>query len=236
VKRLVVLVAVLLLVGAPVALAASQEGAQETVQEAPPAQEGAATAPEEHAEEHGPQPINFFDLGNKKQPAYAYAIINFSVLMLLYYSMGKKPMAQALKDRRASVAKEIEDAQRMKREAEARAKQYQAKIAHLGDEVESAKRALHEAGVAERERIVQEAKEKAARMQKDAAFLLDQESKQTRLDLQRETVELAVAQAEELLKKTVTEQDQLRLAEDFLGTLETSSIAQAGPGSQGARS
>jgi F0F1-type ATP synthase membrane subunit b/b' len=56
-------------------------------------------------------------------------------------------------------------------------------------------------------------------MQKDAAFLLEQEVKQMRLDLQRETVDLAVAAAGELLKKRVTPEDQERMAEEFLKTL-----------------
>ena len=50
--------------------------------------------------------------------------------------------------------------------------------------------------------------------------MLEQESKQLRLDLQRETVLAALAAAEELLQKRVTGADQERLAEEFLASLE----------------
>ena len=75
---------------------------------------------------------------------------------------------------------------------------------------------------------MREAEEKAARMQKDAAFLLEQEAKQMRLDLQREAVEAALAAAEELLTKRVTPADQERLAEEFLAVARAEASARTG--------
>ncbi len=174
---------------------------------------------EEHEESEEPADINFATFGKEKQPPYIAALINFALLMGLYYWLGKKPVAEALKARKDTVVKEIEEAQRMKREAEARAKQYQSKLAGLEDELAATRAALQESGKADQARIVKEAEEKAARMQKDTAFLLEQEVKQMRLDLQRETVDIAVAAAAELLKKRVTPADQERMAEEFLSTL-----------------
>jgi F0F1-type ATP synthase membrane subunit b/b' len=176
----------------------------------------------EEAKEHEsdePADMNIADFGNDKQPPYLAALINFGLLMGLYYAVGKKPLAEGLKNRKANIVKEIEEAQRMKREAEARAKQYQSKLAGLEDELAATRAALQESGKADRERIVKEAEEKAARMEKDTTFLLEQEVKQMRLDLQRETVDIAIAAAEELLKKQVTATDQERLAEEYLQTL-----------------
>jgi F-type H+-transporting ATPase subunit b len=202
VKRALAIVFVLGLVGAPALAAAEEEGAHE----------GEAS--------EAPGSINWLDFTNKEQPPYAALLINFGLLAYGYYRFGKKPVADALQKNRDSIAKEIEDAQRMKREAEGRAKQYQSKLQHLETELAETKLSLQEAGKAEHDRIVKEAEEKAARMQKDAAFMLEQESKQLRLDLQRETVLAALAAAEDLLKKRVTAVDQERLAEEFLASLE----------------
>ena len=68
-------------------------------------------------------------------------------------------------------------------------------------------------------RIVREAEEKATRMQKDAEFLLEQERKQVRMDLQREAVQAALVAAEALLRGKLTMADQERVAEEFLATL-----------------
>jgi F-type H+-transporting ATPase subunit b len=182
----------------------------------------------ESTETEAPGSINWFDFSNKEQPPYAALFLNFGILAYGYYRFGKQPVADALKKHKASIAKEIEEAQRMKHEAEARAKQYQGKLQHLETELAEARLALEEAGKSERERIVKDAEEKAARMQKDAAFMLEQESKQLRIDLQRETVLAALGAAEELLKKRVTGADQERLAEEFLASLEQRETFSAG--------
>ena len=173
----------------------------------------------EHGEHGAPKGINWFDFGNKEQPPFGAMIINFVILMAMYVALGKKPIAEALKSRRATIAKEIEEAQKMRKEAEARALVYQEKLKHLEAEVKETREALIEAGKNERDRIVKDAEEKATRLEKDALFLVEQEVKQMRVDLTREAVEIAVAAAEELLKKRVTPVDQERLAEDYLAEL-----------------
>jgi F-type H+-transporting ATPase subunit b len=198
-------------------------GARAAATPAPPGEPPSGEAAEhggEAGEGEAPGSINWFDFSNKEQPPYAALFINFGILAYGYYRFGKKPIAAALQKNRDGIAKEIEEAQRMKREAEGRAKQYQDKLRHLEAELAETRLALQEAGKSEHDRIVREAEEKAARMQKDAAFLLEQEQKQLRLDLQRDTVLSALAAAEELLRKRVTPKDQERLAEEFLASLE----------------
>ena len=186
---------------------------------------------EEGSGDHPPDPrgINWIDLHDPPyatahakygpRPPYGAMLLNFVLLAALYYFLGRKPIANALVARRAAVAKEIEEAQRMKKEAEARAKQYQAKLGHLEEELATAKQALVDAGRGERDRIVRDAEEKAARMEKDATFRIEQEMRQIRQELWRDTVEVAVTAAEDLLKKRITPADQERLAEDYLAEL-----------------
>ena len=197
----------------------------------------AAGEQSEHGAEHGhwpPPGINWVDFSDPlHRPPFAAMLINFAILAGLYYFLGRKPIAQALKTRRAAVAKEIEEAQRMKAEAEARAKMYQAKLGRLDEELTMAKQALVEAGRGERDRIVRDAEEKAARMEKDATFRIEQEMRQIRQELWRDTVEVAVTAAEDLLKKRITPADQERLAEDYLAELAGESGGKPG-GSGGA--
>src|SRR5258708_16094612 len=148
-------------------------------------------------------------------------LVNFGILIGGYYLLGKDSIAAGLKSRRESIQKEIEEAARMRAEAEERAKKYQARLATLEQEMASAREALVRAGEAERERIVKDAEAKAERMRKDAEFLVEQELKQIRVDLWRDAVDSAIATAEELLKKRVTPADQERLAEEYLADLGT---------------
>ncbi len=179
----------------------------------------ASDAPSEpRTEIESPAPINWTEFG-KETPPFAAMLINFGILVAGYYLFGKKPIAAGLQRRRDKIAKDIEEAQRMREEAEARAKTYQAKLEKVEDEVRAVREALVRAGEAERDRIVKEAEAKAERMRRDAEFLVEQELKQIRQDLWRDTVETAVRAAEELLKRRVTSADQERLAEDYLSDL-----------------
>ena len=191
--------------------------------------EGAAEAKEgaEAEEGEGPAPMTWTEFGGKTPP-YAAMLINFAVLVAAYYLLGKKGVTEGLKSRRDTIAKDIEEAQRMKHEAEARAKVYLDKLAKLEDEMRVARDSLVHAGEAEQERIVKEAEAKAERMRKDAEFLVEQELKQIRGDLMREAVETAVRAAEDLLKARVTPADHERLAEDYLADLGKSKTALAG--------
>jgi len=175
-------------------------------------------APEHGSEEQGPAPINWFEFG-REAPPFIAMLVNFGILAAGYYLLGKKPISAALVNRRDSIAKEIEDAQRILHEAEARAKVYQAKLDTLAEDTSAAREALLRAGEAERDRIVAEAEAKAERMRTDAQFLAMQEMKQIQQDLWREALDAATRTAEELLKQGVTAADQERLAEDYLGEL-----------------
>ncbi len=200
----------------------------------PPGGHVVETPGHEGKEEAAPAPINWTQFGTETPPFIAM-LVNFGILVAGYYLLGRKPIAAGLQSRRDRIAKEIEEAQKMRREAEARAKLYQGKLEKLEDEVRLAREGLVKAGEAERDRIVLDAEAKGERMRKDAQFLVEQELKQIRIDLQRETVETAIAAAEELLKKRVTMADQERLAEDYLSDLggkqPRTSIAPA-PGKQ----
>jgi len=196
---------------------------------------GAAAAHGEGAEAHGgahgghheAPPINWADFSNKEQLPYAAAFLNLVVLLAIYIGFGRKPVSDALKKRKADIAHDIEEAARVKREAEERAKKYQADLANLDQDLEVARQALVEAGKKERERIVAEAKERAARMKRDADTLLVQEAKQKNQDLTIETVERATTTAEQLLKTKLTQEDHLRLAEEFLADLGARTPDQA---------
>jgi len=189
----------------------------------------------EHAVHH-PEPFNFADTsrfqkekdmaakGEKdehgKVPSpvtpYAYLVINAAILFFIYYSAGKKPIAAGLEARKATIAKELDEAAKIKNEAKDRLDEYTKRLDELDHELARIKKELVTAGEADRDRIVKEAEEKAERMRKDAQFLLDQEMKQLRNELLKHTVDVATAAAEAVLKGRVSSQDHDRLAEEYL--------------------
>ena len=161
----------------------------------------------------------FSQVFKNEQPPFAAALFNFAILVFIYWRFGKKPIAEGLKARKNAIAQAIENAKQILREARARAKRYRGKLEQVEVDAEHGKAAIVGAGQGEAEAILRAAEEKAQRIERDAKFLLEQEKKQTELDLVRETVERAASQAEKLLHSTVSMDDHERLAEEFISKL-----------------
>jgi F-type H+-transporting ATPase subunit b len=129
-------------------------------------------------------------------------VINFLVLVGLIVWIIRKKGNPALAARRAEVA---ETAMRLEK---------------LDEEMVQIRGEMIKAGEAERDRIVEQAEEKAARLRKDTGFLIEQQIKQLRKELTQEAASAAVVAAQELLQERTTDADQDQLAEAYLSRLD----------------
>ncbi len=179
--------------------------------------------PAEAEEEAAPAAPEWWNTNfvNNPRVSYGAMVINFLILIGIYYRFGKKPVAEALVDRKKSIASSIENAQKILSEAKQRAKKYKSKLEKVEADAQEAKQSQVSTGKGDAEVIVRNAEEKAARLARDVQFIVDQEQKQTQLDLVRETVEKATKEAEQLLRSNVSTADQERLAEEFLSKLQS---------------
>ncbi len=147
--------------------------------------------------------------------------VNFVILIALFVFLFKNSLNNFLKERKASVERELNEAARLKAEAEAKHKEYSERLAKLDSELEQIKKDMIATGTKERDRIVAEAEQKAARMRREAEFVVEQQVKQLREDLTREAVEAAIAAAEVLVTKATTSFDHQRLAQEYLASLQS---------------
>ena len=197
----------------------------------------------EHDENAPPPPINWWHglFGEKpnhepdlffrapgEPPPFLASLINFGVLVFIVVRYGRKPLAASLVRRKETITHEIEEAQRFRREAEARLKQYETKLEKIGEELERVRREFREQGERDKERIVREANERRERMKKDTEFLLAQEAKQMQVDLLAEVINDATRLATELLSRRLTLGDHDRFAEGFLMQLRASKGPRTG--------
>ena len=177
------------------------------------AEHGADTG---HDEGHGE--LTFTGLISSRD--FQGTLVNFIVLLLLIGWVIRKKGNPALAERRAAVERELAEAQRLRAQAEQRHAETAARLEKLDEEMVQIRADMIKAGEAERDRIVAQAEEKAARMRKDASFLIEQQIKQLRKDLTRQAADAAVVAAQELLQKSTTDADQDKLAEAYLTRLD----------------
>jgi F-type H+-transporting ATPase subunit delta len=96
-------------------------------------------------------------------------MVNFLVLVGLIAWVIRKKGNPALAARRAEVEKELAEAQRLRAEAEKRHMETATRLQKLDDEMLQIRGDMIKAGEAERDRIVEQAEEKAARLRKDTS-------------------------------------------------------------------
>ncbi len=147
------------------------------------------------------------------------SIVNFLVLAgLLFYAVRKK-VNPTMAEKRAEMEAALKEAQQLKQEAEAKYAEYQSRLNRLDHELANIRADMVKAGEAERDRMVSDAEQTAARIRKDTRFFIEQQMKQLRKDLREESIEAAIASAEKLLDQSAAASDQERLANAYLARL-----------------
>ncbi|MBT8454291.1 MAG: hypothetical protein KJO40_20175 [Deltaproteobacteria bacterium] len=155
-----------------------------------------------------------------KSPDFQGTLVNFGALLLLIAWVIRKKGNPALAARRDEVEKELAEAQRLRAEAQQRHMETATRLERLDREMLQIRGDMIKAGEAERDRIVSQAEEKAARMRKDTAFLIEQQVKQLRKELTQQAATAAVVAAQDLLQQRTTDSDQDQLAEAYLARLD----------------
>jgi F-type H+-transporting ATPase subunit b len=143
--------------------------------------------------------------------------INFTLLVVILVVFVKKTkLMDYLSARREEIRTKLDDLKREKEEAE---KKYADIDARLRDFESKSMELLEEyrkEGRAERDRIIEEAKERAKQIVDQSEATIKQEMRSVRNRLKQEIVEMAIGQAKELIQKEISEKDHDDLINQFI--------------------
>lgn len=171
------------------------------------------------SESDDPEPSLLFRPKGMPAPFLA-TLINWLVLVWLIVAVAKKQLPIALKKRKASLVQGMEEAARVKAQAEAHLAELETKLSHVDEEIERIKADMQRAGEVERERVLREAEERRLRMERDAARLIETELESAKEQLRRDVVTAALQQATQEVSRQVSTSDQDRLFEEAIGSLK----------------
>lgn len=177
-----------------------------------------------HAE-HGPSGHD----SSINPPELAASFVSFAVLCVVLVRLLRAPLANYFKNHSSSVRKAIEEATLLKKAAERKHAEYEARIKNLDAEMEHMRAELIRAGEKERDRVLSEAEHRAARMRADVQFIISQSVKQLRERLLQETSIKVMDAAYATLKGQLTSSDHERLSDAFLDHLKHLQVSQTGP-------
>jgi F-type H+-transporting ATPase subunit b len=166
------------------------------------------------------------DPSHKDWPApFGYMLINFGVFAMIMVRLAGKPLKQYVADRHANIRKDLDEAAKLRREAEAQLREYEKKVANVDAEVSALVASIQKEAEAEKERMLAAATAEAARIKTEAERQITAEIARARLELRRGVIEAAVAAADELVRKQVGADDQRKMAERYVTDLESATKA-----------
>jgi F-type H+-transporting ATPase subunit b len=145
-----------------------------------------------------------------------WRILNFAILAAVIYKFSAKAIVNFFVGDRTSIRNSLDEAVTAKEEAEKRLAEHSAKLDKATAEIEGIADMIKAQGLAEQEKIIEEAKRTAEKMKEDSKARIDQEFKRTLLQLRNEATELSVMMAEEILEKNIGAKDHEKMVNDFL--------------------
>lgn len=118
--------------------------------------------------------------------------------------------------RRQEIKESLENSAVQKTEAEKQYREYAEKIDKASLEIDGIFDMIKAQGIAEKQKIVEDAQKVAQKMKEDAQARIEQELSKASAQLRTEAVALSVQMAEEILKKNITAQDHEAMVKEYM--------------------
>ncbi len=147
--------------------------------------------------------------------------MNFAVLVIILLKFAAKPIGNILKGRQLAIKEQFETLEAKKAEADKSYQSYEAKLSQIDQEVKQIMENAIAQGVEEKDRIIAEANRAADDIKRQAEMAVQHEIAAIKLQLREEVANQAVLMAEELIKKNLQKDDQVKLVEDYLEKVGT---------------
>ncbi len=147
--------------------------------------------------------------------------MNFAVLVIILLKFAAKPIGNILKGRQLAIKEQFETLEAKKAEADKSYQSYEAKLSQIDQEVKQIMENAIAQGVEEKDKIIAEANRAAGDIKRQAEMAVQHEIAAIKFQLREEVANQAVLMAEELIKKNLQKDDQVKLIEDYLEKVGT---------------
>ena len=145
-----------------------------------------------------------------------YRVMNFAVLFIGLFLLLRKPVKKALNSRIEGIKDQLAELEEQKKEAEKKLEEYNKKLMTLDQEKEKIIEEYLRQGNEAKQRILSEAEQTAQKLEEQAKRNIEHEFKDMKNKLQKEVLEKAIEQAEKLISKNITKDDQEKLVDEYL--------------------
>ncbi len=165
------------------------------------------------AEEHHPSIVNI-------DFTFVLQAINFIILAFVLYRFLFKPLTQFMEKRAEGIRHSLEEAKRARDEVVAARAEYEESLRTARQEAAALRQRMEREIEQERERLVHASREESQRMISQARSEIEQEVRRAKAELRSEAVNVSLTAAERLVRRSLTDEDHRRLAEQYIDELE----------------
>jgi F-type H+-transporting ATPase subunit b len=146
--------------------------------------------------------------------------VNLIILLGVLVYFLKTPVKNFLLERRGTIGHEIDVAQKTISEAKSKYEEYAKKLQAIETEINSLKMSLRMQGEAERGEILKQAEAISQNVRKEAKEIIELQTERARRDIQTEVVNLALASAEDVIRRNMGDSDKERYVQEFTKNIE----------------
>lgn len=147
-------------------------------------------------------------------------IINFLILLFLLTKVAWKPLIQAIEERQARIAADIERAERDRASAEEMRQEYQNQLQQAKADAQAIVEKAMKFAEDQKSDIIASARQEHARLLKAAEEQIARERQQALEEIRNEVVVLSLAAAAKVIGQNVNQDVNARLVEDFINRLD----------------
>lgn len=145
-----------------------------------------------------------------------WKVLNFVLLAIGVFIVIKKTVPSLLRSRAKGIEDEINTLEKKKADAEKKLADYQARFKNLDQESKQIVEDYIKQGEEAKKRILAEAEAQAEKLEDMAKRNIEQEFKAAKAKLQQEVAEKAMEKAEEIIRASISSEDQDKLVDDYL--------------------
>jgi F-type H+-transporting ATPase subunit b len=159
--------------------------------------------------------LHFFNVDQKVKDLILKSIDFFALIGLLWWLAAAK-IKEFFSGRRAEIKESLEKSVERKAEAEKKYREYSEKIDKASTEIDGIIEMIKAQGITEKQKIIEDAERTAKKMKEDAHARIEQEMKKATDQLKAQSVALSVKMAEEILKKSITNDDHKTMVKEYI--------------------
>lgn len=152
---------------------------------------------------------------------FAATAFNFVIFVAVLAKLAVPGLTKMFDERREKLSADLNEAKRLREEAEAKLEEYTRRLDALDAERQQLMDDYHAQGEAEKDRLVADAKRQVEKMRSDAELVIQQELRKAVRAIETQAVDMALGLAEQRMKEKLDAPKQNALVDNFVNDLKT---------------